>query len=102
MPIYEYKCGCCGQKEEVIQKVNEIAPLLCSHCHTPGSLMKEVSFGSFQLKGGGWYKDLYSSNKPSANASCDKKEENSGCGGKACTKAADKEPIANDKRLSKG
>jgi putative FmdB family regulatory protein len=97
MPIYEYKCGYCGQKEEVIQKVNEIAPLLCSHCRTTGSLIKEVSFGSFQLKGGGWYKDLYSSNKSSANASCDKKEDINVCGGKACTKMADKESTANDK-----
>jgi putative FmdB family regulatory protein len=73
MPIYEYRCCHCEQKEEIIQKANEIIPLLCSNCHTPGSLKKEISFGSFQLKGGGWYKDLYSSKKPEAN----NKQENS-------------------------
>ncbi len=54
MPIYEYECGDCEHRLELIQKVND-APL--STCPTCGneSLRKLVSAASFQLKGTGWY-----------------------------------------------
>lgn len=66
MPIYEYYCEKCTAKEEVIQKVGEPAPAVCPNCKASGSLKKSVTLSSFHLKGGGWYKDLYSSNKPQA------------------------------------
>lgn len=63
MPIYEYRCASCEKSEEILQKVNEAPPEACSYCHTKGSMHKQVSNTSFQLKGGGWYKDLYASTK---------------------------------------
>ena len=58
MPIYEYECTDCGKVIEVIQKVNSRAPGRCEKCS--GKLKKKISRVSFQLKGGGWYSDGYS------------------------------------------
>ena len=63
MPIYEYACDKCGNTTELIQKFSDPAPETCSSCGAANSLSKLVSRSSFQLKGGGWYADLYSSTK---------------------------------------
>jgi putative FmdB family regulatory protein len=63
MPIYEYTCDNCHKPQEILQKINEEAPPICPNCHAKGSLKKIVSASAFHLKGGGWYKDLYSSKK---------------------------------------
>lgn len=72
MPIYEYSCAKCHEREEVMQKFNEAAPELCSHCGAKNTLSKIVSSSAFHLKGGGWYKDLYASKKTD-NASSEAK-----------------------------
>ncbi len=59
MPIYEYQCKKCHEIEEVWQKMNDPAPRKCPKCG--GALKKIISETAFQLKGSGWYKDLYSS-----------------------------------------
>lgn len=64
MPIYEYSCDKCHQREEILQKVGDSAPELCPQCGARNSLHRVVSSSAFHLKGGGWYKDLYSSTKP--------------------------------------
>ena len=63
MPIYEYKCQKCGKELELMHKVSDPTPAKCHECQAEGSLEKLVSRTSFQLKGGGWYSDLYSSTK---------------------------------------
>lgn len=65
VPIYEYLCESCGRIHEVIHKLDERGP---SHCRECGSerIAKLVSRSAFQLKGGGWYADLYSSKKKAA------------------------------------
>lgn len=69
MPIYEYKCRQCGKEMELMHKVSDPAPDKCPECQATGSLEKLVSRTSFQLKGGGWYSDLYSSAKKTESAS---------------------------------
>lgn len=69
MPIYEYRCDKCEETTEVLQKVGEDAPGECPHCGAKKALKKAVSNSAFHLKGGGWYKDLYSSTKPSDDKS---------------------------------
>jgi len=62
VPIYEFVCEACGRLMEVMQKVGDPAPPACPECG--GTRMaRMVSRTSFQLKGGGWYSDLYSSPK---------------------------------------
>jgi putative FmdB family regulatory protein len=62
MPTYEYRCQSCEQEMETFQSIKD-APLTdCPACHEP-KLERLISATSFQLKGDGWYKDLYSSSK---------------------------------------
>jgi putative FmdB family regulatory protein len=62
MPIYVYGCKDCGANEEHIQRFSDPPLTECASCG--GRLEKQVTSAAFQLKGGGWYKDLYSSAKP--------------------------------------
>jgi putative FmdB family regulatory protein len=64
MPIYEFVCEKCGRIVERLQKVTDPPPDACPECG--GKMAKIMSRNSFQLKGGGWYRDLYSS--PSSNS----------------------------------
>ncbi len=61
MPIYEFVCESCGRLTEIMQKVSDPPPGPCGECG--GRVARMVSRTSFQLKGGGWYADLYSSAK---------------------------------------
>ena len=62
MPIYEFVCEACGRLAEVMQKVSDPPPAACPECGE-GRMARMVSRTSFQLKGGGWYSDLYGSTK---------------------------------------
>lgn len=61
MPIYEYVCSACSSKLEIIQKMSDPAPDTCPSCGAKETMARQVSRTTFQLKGGGWYADLYSS-----------------------------------------
>ena len=62
MPIYEYRCEKCNTQFERMQRMSDPEPSECPSCKQ-GPIQRMVSRTSFQLKGGGWYSDLYSSNK---------------------------------------
>ncbi|BDG07789.1 FmdB family zinc ribbon protein [Anaeromyxobacter paludicola] len=70
MPIYEFLCEACGNVTEQMQKVTDPPPAKCPECGSK-RMAKLVSRSAFQLKGGGWYKDLYAS---SAGADAKKKK----------------------------
>ena len=61
MPIYEYQCKKCEKVFEIIQKISDKPLVKCEECS--GTLVKLISESNFSLKGGGWYKDLYSTSK---------------------------------------
>jgi putative FmdB family regulatory protein len=67
MPIYEYLCEGCGKVNEKLQKVYDPPPARCDECGSK-KLAKLVSRSAFQLKGGGWYSDLYASKKEKKGA----------------------------------
>ncbi len=67
MPIYEYVCEECGRLTEVMQRMSDPAPAACPECGAP-KLARLISRTSFQLKGGGWYSDLYASPKTKPEA----------------------------------
>jgi len=72
MPIYEFVCEACGNIVERLQKLSDPPPDACPECG--GKMAKIMSRNSFQLKGGGWYRDLYgSSTSSTANQSTDAK-----------------------------
>jgi len=65
VPIYEYLCEGCGLISEVMQKMSDPPPRTCPECGSR-KIAKLVSRSAFQLKGGGWYSDLYASSKKDA------------------------------------
>jgi putative FmdB family regulatory protein len=67
VPIYEYVCEACGRLTEVMQRMSDPAPAACPECGAP-KLARLISRTSFQLKGGGWYSDLYASPKTKPEA----------------------------------
>src|ERR1041385_6441314 len=62
MPIYEYGCKACHREFEYEQRMSDPEKTVCEACG--GELERLISRTAFQLKGSGWYKDLYSSSKP--------------------------------------
>jgi putative FmdB family regulatory protein len=91
MPIYEYRCGSCGETLEVIQKLSDKPLRKCPHC--AGGLEKLISRSAFMLKGGGWYAESYSKSSGNASGAAPKAAESNtdsssshGCksGGCAC------------------
>ena len=69
MPIYEFVCQECGRLEESFQKLDDPPPAECPECGAAGRMTKIMSRNSFQLKGGGWYSDLYASSSPKGTKS---------------------------------
>ncbi|PIE89251.1 MAG: transcriptional regulator [Acidobacteria bacterium] len=67
MPIYDYVCDECSHQLEALQGINEAPLVHCPNCHT-NRLRKKITAPAFAFKGGGWYKDLYSSSKSSSTA----------------------------------
>ncbi len=94
MPIFEFRCKKCGHVEEVLQKYDDPAPDPCPACGAKKALAREVSLTSFQLKGGGWYKDLYSSVKKDDKGGGSGDTGSSDTG--ASTDKADKKPAAKE------
>jgi len=72
MPVYEYACTQCGKHFEELQKVSDKPLKKCKNCG--GKLERLISQTSFALKGGGWYKDGYSSSKPAESGKGKAKE----------------------------
>ena len=66
MPIYEYKCNKCGVFE-AMQGIKEAPLRKCPTCK--GKVERQISRGSFILKGSGWYATDYAKSKPSSTES---------------------------------
>jgi putative FmdB family regulatory protein len=99
MPIYEFVCEKCGRIVERLQKLTDPPPDACPECG--GKMAKIMSRNSFQLKGGGWYRDLYSSpssssakpaadEKPATEKTPDTKKDSSASAAPAATTASAK------------
>jgi putative FmdB family regulatory protein len=88
MPIYEYQCEACQDVIEAQQRLSEKPLTICPAC--TGKLKKLISRSSFQLKGGGWYSDGYSSSpgKPASSSQA------------ACSSAAPSCPAASSESAS--
>ena len=54
MPLYEYECGACGHRFEIIQKFSDGPPDACPQCGK-GPLQRMLSSPAIQFKGTGWY-----------------------------------------------
>ncbi len=59
MPVYEFECDCGNNFEELVKMGTKSAK--CPQCNKKAP--KIMSPCTFELKGGGWYADGYSSSK---------------------------------------
>ena len=92
MPIYEFKCGCCGAVNEVIMSINDKAPEQCEICGK-GSLEKIMSTNNFVLKGSGWYEtDFKDKKKPKPKDSKKEKDKSK--------PSEDKKTVSKNKKSS--
>ena len=100
MPLYEYECKQCGRRTEKIQKFSD-APLTdCPHCGGP--MERTLTAPAVQFKGGGWYKDLYSSAKPAASGDGAAKSGEAAKSGDSAAAPAASSSTASDSSSSSG
>ena len=59
MPIYEYQCRQCNERQELIQSFSDAPLTECSKCG--GEMRKLISSPAIQFKGSGFYKTDYAS-----------------------------------------
>ena len=68
MPLYEYRCGACQQRFEVIRKFSDPELDVCALCGE-GPVHRLVSSPAIQFKGSGWYITDYSQKGKSGSES---------------------------------
>lgn len=66
MPLYEYQCGACGHRVEVLQRRwADPPPASCTACGC-GALTRLLAAPAFQFKGSGWYVTDYARKEASS------------------------------------
>lgn len=89
MPIYEYRCEACGEREEKLQAISAPNVHDCPFCGIAQGMRRQISRTSFALAGGGWYAQGYGSESPLApKSTATPSEASSGASSKpapACT-----------------
>lgn len=73
MPIYEYQCKQCNERQEVIQRFDDAPLAHCSKCG--GDMKKLMSAPAVQFKGSGFYKTDYASGSSSSAKPAETKSE---------------------------
>jgi putative FmdB family regulatory protein len=104
MPIYEYKCNKCGVFE-AMQGIKEAPLKKCPTCKS--KVERQISRGSFILKGSGWYATDYakkstpsSSESDSASSTTPATNGNSASSSDSSSKPAESKPATESKSSS--
>ena len=88
MPIYEYKCPKCGVFE-AMQRITEPSLKKCPTCKS--KVARQMSRGSFVLKGSGWYATDYAKKStPSTDSSESSAPATNGGGDKSSSDSSSK------------
>src|SRR5262245_7073554 len=98
MPIYEYRCGHCGEFEEM-QRITDPPLVKCPRCGR--KVQRLISQTSFQLKGSGWYVTDYGRGGSGKKSSDDAGSSSGSSDGKAESKAeskADTKPASSSEK----
>ncbi len=61
MPLYDFACKTCDERQEVLQRYEDKAPT-CASCAKP--MARQVGATSFKLEGYSWGKNGYSNRPP--------------------------------------
>lgn len=70
MPLYEYQCGACGHRFELIQRFADPPADHCASCGQ-GPVRKLLSAPAVHFKGSGWYVTDYADKKSDGTAKSD-------------------------------
>lgn len=81
MPLYEYRCEACGDREERLESFSAPESHACPECGAAEGMKRQLSSVSFALSGGGWYKQGYGASAATATAP---KAEAPASGGGCC------------------
>ena len=68
MPIYDYACGNCGERVEVLHGVHAPGPERCERCGK-GPMRKLLTAPTIHFKGTGWAKKERTASRAKANGS---------------------------------
>lgn len=79
MPIYEYECNECRERQEIIQSFSDPPLTDCAKCG--GSMKKLFSSPAIQFRGSGFYKTDYASSSSKSNAGNKSSGDAAGSGG---------------------
>ena len=78
MPMYEYECGSCGNRFELIQKFSDKPVRKCPKCGKTGKVKRLVSSSAIQFKGSGWYVTDYGKGNGPSQAKSESKIKKEG------------------------
>ncbi len=76
MPLYEYRCEACGQREEKLESLSAPEAHDCPACGATVAMKRQISVAAFALNGSGWYKGAASepasapASAPAAGGGC--------------------------------
>lgn len=109
MPTYEYACDACGHAWEAFQSIKDDPLTKCPSCKKKKA-KRQISAGTgFILKGGGWYSDLYASQKPGGSkgekgeqAGKDSSSKSEGASSSGADAAKSPKPDKSEKVASSG
>jgi len=65
MPLYEYSCGSCGRRFELLERVSAPSPRPCPSCGADAPRL--LGAPALQFKGSGWYVTDYGKGRSSAS-----------------------------------
>lgn len=72
MPLYEYRCEACGEREEKLESFSAPTEHDCPQCGKTTGMRRQISQAAFALSGGGWYASGYGEAAKSAPAEAPK------------------------------
>lgn len=98
MPLYEYECGACGERFELIRKFSDPPVDTCALCGK-GPVQRLLSSPAIQFKGTGWYITDYAQKGKSAKA--DSSGDATAAEGKSDSASPKKESTAKGEAAAK-
>lgn len=104
MPIYDYVCGACGHRTEILHGVNDAGPNFCPECGAEGTMRKAIAAPTFHFKGSGWAKKdraAGSRTKAAAKADGDSSSADSSSADKAASDKASSDGSAAEQKADK-
>ena len=96
MPIYEYQCKACNDRQEIIQNFSDAPLTQCAKCG--GEMKKLLSSPAIQFKGSGFYKTDYASGSSSSKSDSSKGDSSKGDSGTG--DSAKSEPSKSESKSS--